>query len=328
MNQDILVFVETRDGNISKVGLELLGEANKLNKYNNKVIACLIGYQLEEAVETLKTKEVDEIYLIDDENFYKYNTLNYASVLFDVIKTVNPNILLIGATSIGRDLAPRLSARLNTGLTADCTRLEIDENNKLLSTRPAFGGNVYATIVCANSLPQISTVRPGVMLPVKDSDKETKVIEFKYNKLPEQSIKLVKEVKDVQKVELIEDSKILVSFGRGIGSPENMEKGKELSRLLKGTYSCSRALVDEKRVEQVRQVGQTGKTVKPALYLAIGISGAIQHLVGMENSEYIIAVNKDRNAPIFNVADIGVVGDVNQILPLLVKKVKEELENE
>ena len=328
MNQDILVFVETRDGNISKVGLELLGEANKLNKYNNKVIACLIGYQLEEAVETLKTKEVDEIYLIDDENFYKYNTLNYASVLFDVIKTVNPNILLIGATSIGRDLAPRLSARLNTGLTADCTRLEIHENNKLLPTRPAFGGNVYATIVCANSLPQISTVRPGVMLPVKDSSKETKVIEFKYNKLPEQSIKLVKEVKDVQKVELIEDSKILVSFGRGIGSPENMEKGKELSRLLKGTYSCSRALVDEKRVEQVRQVGQTGKTVKPALYLALGISGAIQHLVGMENSEYIIAVNKDRNAPIFNVADIGVVGDVNQILPLLVKKVKEELENE
>lgn len=328
MNQDILVFVETRDGNISKVGLELLGEANKLNKFNNKVIACLIGYQLEEAVNTLKTKEVDEIYLIDDENFYKYNTLNYASVLFDVIKTINPNILLIGATSIGRDIAPRLSARLNTGLTADCTRLEIDENNKLLSTRPAFGGNVYATIVCANSLPQISTVRPGVMLPVKDSSKEKKVIEFKYNKLPEQSIKLVKEVKDVQKVELIEESKILVSFGRGIGSPENMEKGKELSRLLKGTYSCSRALVDEKRVEQVRQVGQTGKTVKPALYLALGISGAIQHLVGMENSEYIIAVNKDRNAPIFNVADIGVVGDVNQILPLLVKKVHEELENE
>ena len=143
MNQDILVFVETRDGNISKVGLELLGEANKLNKFNNKVIACLIGYQLEEAVNTLKTKEVDEIYLIDDENFYKYNTLNYASVLFDVIKAVNPNILLIGATSIGRDIAPRLSARLNTGLTADCTRLEIDENNKLLSTRPAFGGNVY-----------------------------------------------------------------------------------------------------------------------------------------------------------------------------------------
>ena len=328
MNQDILVFVESRDGNISKVGLELLGEANKLNKFNNKVIACLIGYQLENAVETLKTKEVDEIYLIDDENFYKYNTLNYASVLFDVIKAVNPNILLIGATSIGRDIAPRLSARLNTGLTADCTRLEIDENNKLLSTRPAFGGNVYATIVCANSLPQISTVRPGVMLPVKDSSKEKKVIKFKYNKLPEQSIKLVKEVKDVQKVELIEESKILVSFGRGIGSSENMEKGKELSRLLKGTYSCSRALVDEKRVEQVRQVGQTGKTVKPALYLALGISGAIQHLVGMENSEYIIAVNKDRNAPIFNVADIGVVGDVNQILPLLVKKVKEELENE
>ena len=201
----------------------------------------------------------------------------------------------------------------------------VDENNKLLSTRPAFGGNVYATIVCANSLPQISTVRPGVMLPVKDSSKEKKVIKFKYNKLPEQSIKLVKEVKDVQKVELIEESKILVSFGRGIGSPENMEKGKELSRLLKGTYSCSRALVDEKRVEQVRQVGQTGKTVKPALYLALGISGAIQHLVGMENSEYIIAVNKDRNAPIFNVADIGVVGDINQILPLLVKKVHEEL---
>lgn len=326
MSKDILVFVETRDGEISKVGLELLGEANKLNQFNNKVIACLIGQNLENATKELMNKEVDKIIVCDDEAFYKYNTLNYASALYDVIKSVEPNILLIGATSIGRDLAPRLSARLNTGLTADCTRLEVDENNILLSTRPAFGGNVYATIVCPNNLPQISTVRPGVMLPVKDSNKEKEVIKFEFSPLKPQSIKLVKEIKETKTVELIENSKLLVSFGRGIGSDTNIELGKELSRTLKGTYSCSRALVDEKRIEQPRQVGQTGKTVKPDVYLALGISGAIQHLVGMENSDYIIAINKDKTAPIFNVADIGIVGDVNQILPLLNKRIKEELE--
>ena len=319
---DILVFVEVRDSLIEKIGLELLGEANKLKGENVLVKALLIGHKLEDSVNLLKTKEVDEIIVIDDEAFAHYNTANYASVVTDVIKEYQPNIFLVGATSIGRDLAPRVSARVNCGLTADCTRLEM-EGDILQSTRPAFGGNVFATIVSPNHRPQMATVRPGVMLPVKDGSCD-KVTNFKYNALPTQNITLLEEVKESKNVEKIEESKILVSFGRGIGSDENMKHGINIAYALKGTYSCSRALVDDKRVEQPRQVGQTGKTVKPDIYLALGISGAIQHVVGMEGSEYIIAVNKDKGAPIFNIADIGVVADLNQLLPLLDKRIKEE----
>lgn len=323
MSKDILVFVECRDSHLEKIGLELLGEARKLASEGVLVKAVVVGHKLNNVVETLKTKDIDEIIVLDDVNFAHYNTLNYTSAVYDVIKVEQPNIFLIGATSIGRDLAPRLSARLNCGLTADCTRLEM-EGEILQSTRPAFGGNVFATIIAPNHRPQMATVRPGVMLPVKDGNKNVKVSPFVWNALPKQNIRLVEEVKEAKTVEKIEDSKVLVSFGRGIGSDDNMQIGKEIAANLKGTYSCSRALVDDKRVEQIRQVGQTGKTVKPEIYLALGISGAIQHVVGMEGSEYIIAVNKDKGAPIFQVADIGVVADLNQLLPILNKKIKEE----
>lgn len=323
MSKDILVFVECRDSHLEKIGLELLGEARKLAGEGVLVKGVVVGYKLDNVVSTLKTKDIDEIIVLDDISFANYNTLNYTSAVYDVIKEEQPNIFLIGATSIGRDLAPRLSARLNCGLTADCTRLEM-EGEILQSTRPAFGGNVFATIISPNHRPQMATVRPGVMLPVKDGNKNVKVSTFVWNALPKQNIRLIEEVKEAKTVEKIEDSKVLVSFGRGIGSDDNMEIGKEIATNLKGTYSCSRALVDDKRVEQIRQVGQTGKTVKPEIYLALGISGAIQHVVGMEGSEYIIAVNKDKGAPIFQVADIGVVADLNQLLPILNKKIKEE----
>lgn len=320
--KDILIFVEVRDSHIEKIGLELLGEANKLKGEGVLVKALLIGHQLDENIKLLQNKMVDEIIVCDDEKFAHYNTANYASVVTDVIKKYTPNIFLIGATSIGRDLAPRVSARINCGLTADCTRLEM-EGDILQSTRPAFGGNVFATIVCPDHRPQMATVRPGVMLPVGEG-KCDKVTYFKWNTLPKQNLTLIEEVKETKNVEKIEDSKILVSFGRGIGSDENIKHGINIAYTLKGTYSCSRALVDDKRVEQPRQVGQTGKTVKPDIYLALGISGAIQHVVGMEGSEYIIAVNKDKAAPIFNIADIGVVADLNQLLPLLDKRIKQE----
>lgn len=323
MNKDILVFIECRDSELQKVGLELLGEARKLAKDDARVVGVILGHKLEKAVRILETKDIDEVIVLDDISFAHYTTAAYASAVYDVIKEVDPNIFLIGATSIGRDLAPRLSARLNCGLTADCTRLEM-EGDILQSTRPAFGGNLFATIVAPNHRPQMATVRPGVMLPIKDGTRKVFVTEFIWEKLPKQNIKLLEEVKETKTVEKIEDSKVLVSFGRGIGSDENLETGIEIAKMLKGTYSCSRALVDIKRIEHDRQVGQTGKMVKPECYIAVGISGAVQHTVGMEGSEYIIAINKDRAAPIFQIADIGIVGDINQILPLLNKEIKKE----
>ena len=323
MNKDILVFLECRDSELQKVGLELLGEARKLATGDVRVLGVIVGYKLANAIKVLETKDFDELIVLDDKSFEHYSTSAFTSAVYDVICERKPNIFLIGATSIGRDLAPRLSARLNCGLTADCTRLEM-EGDILQSTRPAFGGNLFATIIAPNHKPQMATVRPGVMLPVKEGNKKVFISEFIWNPLPKQNIRLVEEVKESKTVEKIEESKVLISFGRGIGSDENIETGIEIARMLKGTYSCSRALVDAKRVDHDRQVGQTGKTVKPECYLAVGISGAIQHTVGMEGSEYIIAINKDKGAPIFQIADIGIVGDINQILPLLNKEIKKE----
>ena len=320
MSNNILVYVESRDGQIQKVGFELLGEAKRLAGENVKVKGVLIGNDLKDAINTLKTKNVDEIIVVEGKEYEHYNTLNYAAALEKVIKDEEPNIIFLGATSIGRDLGPRLSARLNCGLTADCTKLEVIDG-LLNATRPAFGGNLMATIVCPNTKPQMATVRPGVFAAV-DNGKCDVITYVKGVNLPKENVELVSEVKQVKNIENIEDAKILVSVGRGAAS--NIDQAKELATLLKGTVSSSRSLVDEGIMPSDRQVGQTGKTVKPELYLALGISGAIQHTVGMENSDYIVAINKDKGASIFSVADLGVVGDVNQILPLLIKRVKEE----
>lgn len=248
-------------------------------------------------------------------------------MLANVINEYKPEAMLVGATAIGRDLGPRLAGRIHTGLTADCTKLEIDsENKELRMTRPAFGGNLMATILCSNFRPQMATVRPGVMVKqLRDKTRKGEIIPYgkpiEKNKCFVEIEDVVKEVKE--KVD-IQDAKILVSGGRGLGAPENFKLLEELAAAIGGEVSSSRAAVDAGWAPKDIQVGQTGKTVRPTLYIACGISGAIQHLAGMEESDYIIAINKDPDAPIFNVADVGIVGDLFQIVPKLAEKIKED----
>ena len=237
-----------------------------------------------------------------------------------------PAIVLVGATSIGRDIAPRVSARIHTGLTADCTSLDIDdETRNLMMTRPAFGGNIMATIICPDHRPQMSTVRPGVMLKLERNTSNTgDVIDFDADlNAQDLNVEVLEIVKEDHKKVNIEDAKVLVSAGRGIGSKENMSPLYDLADELKGEVSGSRAVIDNAWLDKDRQVGQTGKTVRPDLYFACGISGAIQHIAGMEESELIIAINKNPDAPIFEVADLGIVGDVAKVLPLLTEELKK-----
>ena len=309
MSKNIWVFCEQRDGQLQSVALELLGIARELaGVTGEKVGALLLGHNVTERAKELIAYGADEVYVVDDSNLEYYTTEAYAQAVHQLVMFYEPNVLLFGATSIGRDLAPRLSARLRTGLTADCTKLEIDENGNLFMTRPAFGGNLMATIVCPDSRPQMSTVRPGVMQKLQpDAGRSGEVVPV--NVAWDSSrftVKLVEEVKETQSVDKIEDAKILVSCGRGV---KNTAPAFELAQHLGGTVSSSRALVDAGVLEQARQVGQTGKTVRPQAYLAFGISGAIQHLAGMEESEFIVAINTDKGAPIFKVANLGIVAD-------------------
>ncbi len=242
--------------------------------------------------------------------------------MVEVVLDRKPDVILVGASTIGRDLAPRVSARINTGLTADCTKLEVDEETKdLLMTRPAFGGNIMATIICPEHRPQMSTVRPGVMTLAEADTARKGVI----SKVPvafdsaDMNIEILEVVKETKAKVNIEDANILVSGGRGVGKPENMSTLENLALRLGGTVSASRAVVDAGWIDRNNQVGQTGKTVRPDLYFACGISGAIQHLAGMEDSEFIVAINKDETAPIFDAADLGIVGDVHKVIPELMK---------
>ena len=309
MNNNIWVFCEQRDGVIQPVALELLGIARELaGKVNAQVGALLLGHNVSEQAKELIAYGADEVHLVDDARLAYFVTEPYAQAVYQIVKACEPSILMFGATSIGRDLAPRLSARLRTGLTADCTKLEIDEEGSLFMTRPAFGGNLFATIICPNSRPQMSTVRPGVMQKLEpDYNRPGTVVEEKivWNE-SKFAVKVVEEVLETQNVDKIEDAKLLVSCGRGV---KNTEPAFELAKKLGGTVSSSRALVDAGVMEHARQVGQTGKTVRPQAYLAFGISGAIQHLAGMEESEFIVAINTDKGAPIFKVANLGIVAD-------------------
>ncbi len=319
MAKNIWVFCEQRDGEIQNVALELLGVAKELaTKTNEKVGAIFLGNNIKDKAKELVAYGADEVYVVDDKELKYFVTEPYAQAVYQLVKEYEPNVILFGATSIGRDLAPRLSARLKTGLTADCTKLENDEEGNLFMTRPAFGGNLFATIVCPNHRPQMSTVRPGVMQKLEpDYDKAGEIIEKKItwdkNKF---AVKVVEEVKETKNVEKIEDAKILVSCGRGL---KEVEPAFELATKVKGTVSSSRTLVDAGVFEHERQVGQTGKTVRPQAYLAFGISGAIQHLAGMEESEFIVAVNTDKTAPIFKVANLGIVSDAAAVIKQLNK---------
>ena len=254
-----------------------------------------------------------------------YATEPYTKALNAIVEAKKPEIVLYGATSIGRDLAPRVSARVHTGLTADCTKLEIDPETKLLlMTRPAFGGNIMATIVCKEFRPQMATVRPGVMQALPTDTSRTGEVElFKVEFTDaDMNIKIREVIKEKHAKVAITEAKVLVSGGRGIGNAEYFDVLKELADELGGLVTSSRANVDAGWIGRERQVGQTGKTVRPDLYMACGISGAIQHLAGMEDSEFIVAINKDAQAPIFDVADLGVVGDLHKIMPILIDKVR------
>jgi electron transfer flavoprotein alpha subunit len=324
----IFVFIEQRDKNIEKVSLELIGKAKELAAViNTTVTAVMLGHQMDEKAAELNYYGADKVIYVDDKNLDLYMTEPYTYSITEIVNKNKPEIMLFGATAIGRDLAPRVSARVKTGLTADCTGLEInvEDNNNLMMTRPAFGGNIMATIACPDHRPQMATVRPGVMkqLPVNRT-KEVNVEKLSLN-IPKKcfNVEILDVIKHVQEKMKIEDAKVIVSGGRGVGKTENFAMLEELAELLGGTVSASRAAVDAGWIAKDRQVGQTGKTVRPNLYIACGISGAIQHIAGMEESDLIIAINKDEYAPIFEVADVSIVGDINKIIPQFIEELKK-----
>ena len=339
----VFIYAQQVDGKLSPISLELLGKARDLaNDLDDKqVTAVLIGSEVGGLADELAEYGADRVIVVDDPALKDYRTEPYTHALASVINEYKPEIMLVGATAIGRDLGPRTSARVATGLTADCTKLEIGDfplvpipgreaeqlHKQLLMTRPAFGGNTIATIAIPNHRPQMATVRPGVMQKLApEKGRKAEVVNynpgFEENKCYTEIEKVVKEVSSVADISA---AKILVSGGRGVGSAENFKLLDDLAAVLHGTVSCSRAVVDAGWKPKELQVGQTGKTVRPHVYFAIGISGAIQHVAGMEESDIIIAINKDENAPIFDVADYGIVGDLNKIVPQLTKRLSEEI---
>lgn len=334
----VYVFAQQVDNELSGIAFELLGKAKELAKdLNTDVTAMLLGSGIKGLADQLAEYGADKVIVVDDPALKEYRTEPYAHAVSSIINEYKPEIVLVGATAIGRDLGPRVSARVATGLTADCTVLEIGDfplnpvpgqeqkHNQLLMTRPAFGGNTIATIACPDNRPQMATVRPGVMQkidPVQGAKAE--VIEFNPGFTPnDKYVEIVEIVKEISNTVDIMDAKILVSGGRGVGSKENFQILQDLADVIGGTVSCSRAVVDNGWMPKELQVGQTGKTVRPNVYFAIGISGAIQHAAGMEESDIIVAINKDETAPIFDIADYGVVGDLNKIVPKLTEELKK-----
>ena len=335
----VYIYAQQVDNKLSDIAFELVGKAKELAAdLNTEVTAVLLGSNVKALATELGEYGADKVIVVDNPALETYRTEPYAQALVSVINEYKPEIMLVGATAIGRDLGPTVSARVKTGLTADCTKLEIGDfpinampgqeqkHNQLLMTRPAFGGNTITTIACPDNRPQMATVRPGVMqkLP-KEAGRAAEVIEF--NPALEENnryVEIMDIVKAVGNVENIMDAKVLVSGGRGVGSAENFEMLRDLASCFKGgMVSCSRAAVENGWLAQDYQVGQTGKTVRPQIYFAIGISGAIQHVAGMEESDLIIAINKDEDAPIFDVADYGLVGDLKKIVPQLTAALKE-----
>ena len=335
----VFIYAQQVDNEISPIAYELLGKAKDLAAdLNTDVTAVLLGSGVKALADSLAQYGADKVIVVDSPVLETYRTEPYTQALAAVINEYKPEIMLVGATAIGRDLGPRVSARVGTGLTADCTQLEIGDfplnplpnkdqkHNQLLMTRPAFGGNTIATIACPDNRPQMATVRPGVMQKIAPiADAKAEVIEF--NPVLEENncyVEILDIVKEVSTAADIQEAKILVSGGRGVGSKENFKLLEDLAEALGGTVSCSRAVVDNGWLPKDLQVGQTGKTVRPNVYFAIGISGAIQHTAGMEESDIIIAINKDETAPIFDVADYGIVGDLNKIVPLLTEAIKAQ----
>ena len=327
-SENVLVICEQRDGILQKVSLELIGKGKELaDTLGQKVIALLMGHQVEGLAQVLADHGADKVICVDNEILKDYMTEPATKAACAVIKDINPDIVLVGATSIGRDLAPRIAARIETGLTADCTSLDIDEETKdLLMTRPAFGGNIMATIICPEHRPQMATVRPGVMIARTPEQKSSEIVKFNVDFDPtDANVEILETMKSTKKKKDITEANVLISGGRGTGKPENFAPLQELANLLGGEVSASRAVVDAGWQEKDRQVGQTGKTVRPDVYFACGISGAIQHVAGMEEASLIFAINKNADAPIFEVADVGIVGDMHKVVPRLTARLANEM---
>jgi electron transfer flavoprotein alpha subunit/NAD-dependent dihydropyrimidine dehydrogenase PreA subunit len=324
--RNVWVFAEQRDGVLTKVSHQLMGKARQLaDTLGSKAEAALLGHNVEPLTQELIADGADVVYLAEDPLLEHYRTDAYAKVLSNLIQSKKPEIVLFGATTIGRDLAPRISQRIYTGLTADCTGLDIDESERLLlQTRPAFGGNIMATIICPRHRPQMSTVRPGVMRAPQPDKTRQGVVERLSVDVGEEdlSVTILQVVKEARRRVDLEDAKIIVSGGRGLGGPEGFKVIEELAEALGGEVGSSRAAVDAGWIEHDHQVGQTGKTVHPELYVACGISGAIQHQAGMKESKFIVAINKDPAAPIFQIADVGIVGDLYKVVPEIIKQLK------
>ncbi len=337
----VYIYAQQVDNEISSIAFELLGKGKELAAaLGTDVTAVLLGSNVRGLCDKLAEYGADKVILVDDPALETYRTEPYAHALSSVINEYKPEIMLVGATAIGRDLGPTVSARVATGLTADCTVLEIGDfplvaapgkedeqkHNQLLMTRPAFGGNTIATIACPDNRPQMATVRPGVMQKIDPiAGAKANIIEYNPGFTENNRyVEIMEVVKAVGQVQNIMDAKILVSGGRGVGSEENFKLLDDLAGVLGGMVSCSRAVVENGWKAQDYQVGQTGKTVRPNVYFAIDISGAIQHVAGMEESDLIIAINKDADAPIFDVADYGIVGDLNKIVPALTEAIKAQ----
>ncbi len=322
----IWVFAEQHKGSVSTVALELLGEGRKLaDKKKTKLSAIFIGHGIKDKAKELIAHGADIVYIADHPDLKDFNDDSYAAILMTLAKQHKPEIILAGATAIGRSFFPKVASALHAGLTADCTVLDIDaESGHLHQTRPAFGGNIMATIVSPNHRPQMATVRHKVMKPAPRNDSRTgDIVEIRYTHSGDLRTRVIKTIEELGETVNICEADIVVAGGRGLGGAKNFQMIEELAKVLGGAVAATRGAVDEGWIPYSHQVGQTGKTVCPKLYIACGISGAIQHVAGMQSSEVIVAINKDPDAPIFNVATYGIVGDVHEVVPIMIKKIKE-----
>ena len=322
----VMVFAEQRGGELVKVVFELLGRGRGLaDELNVPLSATIMGMNIENLAPQLIAAGADKVYVIQDPRLEKYSTSCYANAMIKLINSEKPEIVLYGATHIGRDVAPRIAKRLGTGLTADCTELTIEEGtNMLLQTRPAFGGNIMATIMCPDHRPQMSTVRPGIMKAIQsDSSRQGEIVNFDAG-LTDADVmtRIIEIIKERKQVANLEDAKVIVSGGRGVGGADGFKTIQALADALNAEVGGSRVAVEKGWISKDHQVGQTGKSVRPQLYIACGISGSIQHRAGMQNSDFIIAINKDPSAQIFTVADLGIVGDLFEIIPVLIEEFK------
>jgi electron transfer flavoprotein alpha subunit len=322
----VMVYAEQRKGVVHPVAYELLGKGRELaDQLGEPLYAVLIGSDVKAGAEELAVRSADKVFTYEDPALEDFRDDPYSALMGDLVREVKPSLFLIGATSIGRSLGPKLAAVLETGLTADCTGLEIDpETRLLLQTRPAYGGNIMATIICPNSRPQMATVRYKMMKEADvDPDRKGEIVAkpVDMEALPDR-VKILDYQPSPEQVNII-DAEIVVSGGKGLGEPSGFAVIEELAQALGGAVGASRPTVDEGWKEYRHQVGLSGRTVRPKLYMACGISGAVQHLAGMKTSDVIIAINKDREAPIFSVSTLGAVGDLYEVIPILAEKVRK-----